>query len=43
MRVDKYHRFVNDGSEPRVHLLMSLVSWRDEMIGIFNSTIVPAA
>lgn len=43
VRVDKLHRFVNDGGESRVHLLMSLVSWREEMIDIFNSPMMPAA
>lgn len=43
VRVDHSHRFVNDGNEPRVHLVMSLVSWRDDMIAIFNSTMSPAA
>jgi hypothetical protein len=43
VRVDKLHRFVNNGTQSRVHLLMSLVSWREEMIGIFNSMMTPAA
>ena len=43
VRVDKPHRFVNDGDELRVHLLMSLVSWREEMIGVFNSLTISAA
>jgi hypothetical protein len=36
VRVDQLHRFVNDGDEARIHLMMSLVSWREEMIGRFN-------
>jgi hypothetical protein len=43
VRVDKAHRFVNDGEEPRVHLLMSLVSWQADMIGTFNSATGPAS
>lgn len=37
VRVDKLHRFVNDGDTQRSHLLMSLVGWRESMIEVFNN------
>jgi hypothetical protein len=37
VRVDRLHRFVNDGHAPRIHLLMSLISWRAEMVPVFNA------
>lgn len=37
VRVDQLHRFVNGGTTPRVHLLMSLIGWRESMIEVFNN------
>ena len=38
VRVDRPHRFVNDGREARTHLQMSLLGWRDSMIDAFNTS-----
>lgn len=36
VRVDLKHRFANRGNTDRVHLLMSLVSWRESFCDVFN-------